>query len=449
MMVLVERERPARQDRRPRRKPACVSQRARELAATVDVRQVATDVTDEIMDEVWSHRDEPGFYSSLDRSVYGNIDAIFETLHGRRTIDELPPTSALDFADTTAQVGIPAIELERAYRVGVASLWSQWFDLASDHAERTEESLDELVRGPSLTFLGYIDHALVAVVQRADTVRVELQRTQSQLRRVLLLQILDGSVSDATAELDQQLNYAVGDVHLALLVQSEAPQSLQKEIAELRATADARDSLVLQNSPRSWFIWLGRPAGFGPAQVSGLRRALSRSTLTVAVGEPAAGLAGLRQTYQQAFETAHLQHALGSVGHRCMWAADVRLESLLLRDTTRARQFVDAELGRLAANDSLAERLRETLLTWLATGSHVSAAALLRVHENTVRNRVRQAEELLGMALHQRRIELQVALRLERVLHAHEHPQGEFAPGRGRPLLVAESDSSWLSPPHV
>jgi DNA-binding PucR family transcriptional regulator len=43
----------------------------------------------------------------------------------------------------------------------------------------------------------------------------------------------------------------------------------------------------------------------------------------------------------------------------------------------------------------------------------VSAAALLGVHENTVRNRVRRAEELLprGVTL-QRRTELQVALRL-------------------------------------
>jgi hypothetical protein len=92
-------------------------------------------------------------------------------------------------------------------------------------------------------------------------------------------------------------------------------------------------------------------------------------------------------------------------------------------------------------------RLRETLLTWLATGSHVSAAALLGVHENTIRNRVHQAEELLGVALHQRRIELQVALRLERVLHAHDHAHGEFAPGRGRPLLAADGDSSWSSSP--
>jgi hypothetical protein len=444
MIVLVERETP-RGERRTRRRQVCVAGAARELAATVDVRQVATDVTDEIVDVVWSHRDEPGFYSSLDRSVYSNIDAIFEALHGRRPIDDPPPTAALDFADATAQVGIPALELERAYRVGVASLWSQWLDLASEHASRTQLPLDDLVRGPSLTFLGYIDHALVAVVQRADAVRLELHRTQSQLRRVLLLQILEGTVTEAGPELDKRLAYCTSDVHLALLVQSHDPNSLQRDIAEMRTAADARCTLVLQNSPRSWFVWLGRPTGFGSAQLSGLRRTLARGSLTVAVGEPAAGIDGLRQSYQQAFETAHLQQALGVAGHRCMWAADVRLESLLLRDTARARQFVEAELGRLAANDSLAARLRETLLTWLATGSHVSAAALLQVHENTIRNRVRQAEELLGVALHQRRIELQVALRLERVLHAHEHPQGEFAPGRGRPLLVSDGEPSWSS----
>jgi hypothetical protein len=442
--VRVERERA--HDARGRRRPPCVSEEAKALAKTVDTRAVAGGVTDEIMSEVWSHRDEPGFYDSLDRSVHSNIDAIFQTMHGLRLMDESPPAAALDFADTTAQVGIPAIELERAYRVGVGSLWAQWFDLATEHAERVEMPLAPLVRGPSMTFLGYIDHALVAVVQRADSVRAELHRTRSQLRRVLVLQILEGAVTEATPELDQRLDYSLGDVHLALLVQAQDPRALQRDLIELRGVADARGMLVLQNSPRSWFVWLGRPNGFGPSQLSSLRRALCRGDLTVAVGEPSGGLDGLTQSYQQAFETAHLQQALGAGGHRCMWACDVRLESLLLRDAKRARQFVEAELGRLAANDSVADRLRQTLLTWLATGSHVNAAALLGVHENTVRNRVRQAEELLGASLHQRRIELQVALRLERVLHAHEHPQGELTPGRGRPLLVTE-DPAWGSSP--
>lgn len=42
----------------------------------------------------------------------------------------------------------------------------------------------------------------------------------------------------------------------------------------------------------------------------------------------------------------------------------------------------------------------------------MSAAATLGVHENTIRNRIRQAEELLDAPLATRRIELQVALRL-------------------------------------
>lgn len=422
-----------------------VAESARQLAAAVDVRALATRVTEEIIDVVWSQRDEPGFYELVDRSVYANIEAIFETLRGRRAIDDPPPTAALDFADASAQVGIPAIELERAYRVGVASLWSQWFDLASDHAAQTAQPLHELVRGPSLTFLNYVDHALVAVVQRADAVRLELQRTESQLRRVLLLRILEGSATESEPELDRRLDYATGDVHLALLAQSQDPVTLRREVRELQGAADARGTLVLENSPSSWFVWLGRPAGFGPGEVSGLRRALTRGSLTVAVGEPASGIDGLRQTYERAFETARLQHALGPAGHRCMWAADVRLEALLLSDPARARRFVEAELGPLANDDSVANRLRETLLAWLATGSHVSAAAQLRVHENTVRNRLRQAEEILGVALHQRRIELEVALRIERVLHAHEHPQGQFAPGRERPLLMSDGESLWTS----
>jgi len=138
------------------------------------------------------------------------------------------------------------------------------------------------------------------------------------------------------------------------------------------------------------------------------------------VCEPGAGLAALRRTREQALEAARGQRALGAGGHKCLWAREVRLESLLLNDEERAREFVAEELGQLAASDPQAQRLRETLLAWLATGSHVSAAAILGVHENTVRNRIRTAEDLLGTSLLPRRTELQVALRLGSVLSALE-----------------------------
>jgi DNA-binding PucR family transcriptional regulator len=119
-----------------------------------------------------------------------------------------------------------------------------------------------------------------------------------------------------------------------------------------------------------------------------------------------------------------VQRALGPTGQPVLWASDVRLESMLLGDLDRAREFVDAELGRLTAADALAQRVRETLLAWLSTGSHVSAAATLGVHENTIRNRIRMAEELIAEPLQNRRTELLVALRLERVLRADadQHP---------------------------
>lgn len=395
-----------------------VSEGARELAATVDVPATAAAVSADIHEEVWPTRDEPGFRGSLDRSAHGNIAAIFEIMRGHLVLEQARPQQALDFAEVSAQLDVSAAELERAYRVGVASVWSQWLVLATEHADRTSQPLAPLIDGPSLTIMGYVDHILESVVAHYDTVRQELHRTRRQLRRVLVLQLLEGSVREVTPELEDQLSYSLGDTHLAFLLQPQHGHVTEREVAELRRVADARGALMLQHGPTAWMVWLGRPQGFGAVQLSRLRRALGVSRLTVAVGEPSPGLEGLRRTYRQALEASRVQHALGALTHRCLWAADVRLESLMLGDEDRARAFVSDELGRLADTDALAQRLRETLLAWLSTGSHVSAAATLGVHENTIRNRIRQAEELLGTPLTTRRTELQVALRLERVLGA-------------------------------
>jgi DNA-binding PucR family transcriptional regulator len=90
----------------------------------------------------------------------------------------------------------------------------------------------------------------------------------------------------------------------------------------------------------------------------------------------------------------------------------LRLETFLLENPDSARRFINDELGGLAADTERAQRIRDTLLTWLAAGSQARAAAELGVHENTVRLRVRCAGEELGAALSERRTELLVALRL-------------------------------------
>jgi DNA-binding PucR family transcriptional regulator len=94
----------------------------------------------------------------------------------------------------------------------------------------------------------------------------------------------------------------------------------------------------------------------------------------------------------------------------------VALEILLMRDPERARRFVRTELGPLADATPEAARLRETLEVSFRLGSHVSTAEHLQLHEHTVRNRLHRAEEHLGRPLAERRTELQVALRLQRLL---------------------------------
>ena len=96
--------------------------------------------------------------------------------------------------------------------------------------------------------------------------------------------------------------------------------------------------------------------------------------------------------------------------------ADAGLEILLLQDDDLARTFVASELGELAAESAEAARLRDTLEASFRFGSHVAAAEHLQLHEHTVRNRLHRAEELLGHSLQERRTELQVAVRLVRLL---------------------------------
>jgi DNA-binding PucR family transcriptional regulator len=112
----------------------------------------------------------------------------------------------------------------------------------------------------------------------------------------------------------------------------------------------------------------------------------------------------------EAEQVERVRARLGTPG--VVTLADVRLEALLGDDPARAARFVAAELRGLAEPGPEAERLRETVRTWLATGSHVGTAKALGLHEHTVRNRLRRAEELLGRPVTERRTETQVALRL-------------------------------------
>jgi hypothetical protein len=394
-----------------------VRESARELAARVDPDAIAGRVTDEIACAVFPERaDDAAFSDALRQCTRENVRAIVHMLAGRLEALDASPQGALAFADLCAELGVPASTVERTYWVGTARFWQEWFDLAQEASGEGLAPLADLVREPTLALFAYIDHVLESVLSRYDAARSDLVRTRAHLRSAKLAQVLSGAVEHASDELDDALGYRVRQTHLALVLELPADRRVESEIAPLQAVAGASCALAHQEGARTWVAWLGRPTPFGPAERQALGAALAATGARVAVGEPASGIAGLRRTREQALKVAGvlraLEPALGSV----LWYGDVRLETLLLADPASAQEFIAEELGPLAGGDRRCRQMRETLLAWLSTGTQAGAAAMLGLHENTVRARIRQAEELLPAALGARRTELQVALRLERVL---------------------------------
>jgi DNA-binding PucR family transcriptional regulator len=138
--------------------------------------------------------------------------------------------------------------------------------------------------------------------------------------------------------------------------------------------------------------------------------------VSVALGEPADGPAGFRVTHRQA--QAALRVALHD-GRQVTRYADVALIAFALADETLARSLIGIYLHPLDDDGRSAEVLRETLRAYLAAGRNAqSAGSALGVHRNTVSQRLRVIEDRLGCSLSERHAEVDVALRLERLLAA-------------------------------
>jgi DNA-binding PucR family transcriptional regulator len=88
----------------------------------------------------------------------------------------------------------------------------------------------------------------------------------------------------------------------------------------------------------------------------------------------------------------------------------------ILCDDARAA-FVRRELGDLVGSEHATRRLRATLRAYLKQGGDAAATGeLLSLHANTVRYRIRQAEQRLGRGINHRRVQLELALEIISVL---------------------------------
>ena len=190
---------------------------------------------------------------------------------------------------------------------------------------------------------------------------------------------------------------------------------LEAAVAGLARSLGVDPPLIEPLGPRVVAGWLGSRSRFDSATLDELRVEPGVARVArLAIGEPRIRHRGLPPEPPPSPARSPGGHACGELGA----APSTRYRRVALRamatvDPDQARDYVVAELGSLAGRDDLSIRLAATLRVFFEDGaSHRNAAQRLGIHENTVRYRVRQAEDLLGRSVDERTLDLRVALAL-------------------------------------
>ncbi len=347
----------------------------------------------------------------LRASTEANIGQVIRMLaHGARVEDIVVPPEAMTFVRGNVRRDLPLPVLLRSYRLGHAYTWEIWSEAL---ARRVDDS-GELRAGQdesSAFMFAYVDRISAALVEEFGTERERMLRGAEQLRADTVREIVGGEPVDTEAA-SRRLGYELRRNHVAMRVSSGASEveGLERAVKEATAALAGGEPLILASGAARFDVWCG---SFDPPATDVLEGYEPPSGVIVAFGRPGEGVAGFRSSHDEAKQAARVCALLGDAAPSVTSYVRVELVSLLTSDLPRARSFVTNQLGALAATGGTAERLRETVLAFLVSGgSPTRVAEELFVHKNTVADRIRRAEEMLGHRVNERPLELEAALTL-------------------------------------
>lgn len=354
----------------------------------------------------------------LGASIEGNVDTILHTLQHDIAAEHLEaPAAAMEYARRTAQRGVPVNALIRAYRLGQRTL----LDSALKQLERTDldATLHLAVAHRIVSVVSdYIDWISQQVVDVYERERERWLATRSSLRTVRVRELLSEQGA-STALNDADIGYSLNQHHLALILWlpdtgAERINDLEQASHAIAEAAGAvRPPLFVASDRVSGWAWLplGERTGVDQARI---RHCVAQRTeaLSIATGTVAHGREGFRTSHRRA-QLARDIALLGSGDRRVTFYDEPVLPTiaLLSKNTDETALWVEEVLGKLAANTDSAKRLRDTLREFLLRGSsHKAAAEVLNLHYNSVKYRVKKAEEERGSPIGADRLDVELAL---------------------------------------
>jgi hypothetical protein len=214
--------------------------------------------------------------------------------------------------------------------------------------------------------------------------------------------LISGELLDAA-----DIDYEFEDWHLGAIATGESAPDALKELAH----ALDRRLLQVQSEEDTVWGWLGGRRAVEADRLEAALGSLWPKQLSLALGEPARGLAGWRLTHRQAQAVLPVARRSGSGWVRY---ADAALLASFLQDDLLIGALRERYLAPLADERDGGATLRATLRAFFSSDRNASsAAAMLGVGRHTVTNRLRIVEEKIGRSLGSVGAEIEAALRLD------------------------------------
>lgn len=254
-----------------------------------------------------------------------------------------------------------------------------------------------------------IEAAVFALVERmiasiADEDQRDLEGAEPspERRRAERVQkLLDGVPVDIG-----EFGYELDGWHVGVI----ATGANAEKVVQGLAAALGRELLLLARKREVW-AWLGGKRKLMIVDVEQALSAQGLADVSLVIGEVAKGVEGWRLTHREA------QAALLVARHRPRTLTqyqDVALEAAALQDDALAHSLVATYLSPLDDEHGGGAIRRRMLRAFFDAEHNVSSAAAgLKVDRSTVRRWRDDIEQRLGCRLHERRAEIEVALRLE------------------------------------
>jgi DNA-binding PucR family transcriptional regulator len=381
-----------------------------------DVQQLAARVDGAVLAAVPALAADADVRLSLQRSTEANVADVLTLLGDPGVpLDSGVPPEALSLAGVLVRRGAEPGDLVHAYLVGQNEFWRAWMEELTRRLEPGPRLVVALERSSARLF-ARADFLVAQLLRHIDRERERWMGGALARRMDLVRRLLGGEEDDVVAA-SRALGYDLDRWVLAAVLWDAARDEagdgydgLEAQAGNAARAAGAPRALTLAPGESGLWAWVATPDA---PDVGAVAAALEQSLASgqgVALGTPDHGLPGFRRGHDEALHARRIAELGGHAG--VVRYDEVELVSLASADLERLGRFVRRTLGPLAADDDASERLRATLLAWLAEGGNARRAAeRLHAHKNTVLYRLQRAQLLLGRPLDEDRGALELAIR--------------------------------------